>query len=410
MSIRCSIQCFTRLLFATFLVFASTTEAPLFAKSPSDAEAGRLTRRVRDGLSGAALSAFERASTLFEDGDFRGARAEFERAYDLAREPRILYNVAVCDKMLRKYTRAIENLERSLREGGSRLPSEYVMRTNETVAALAPYVSKMVITSDVEGASVLVDGEPVGTTPLDGSLGIEVGEHLVSVRKAGYLDVPKRVRVTGFETAVASFVLEAAITRSEVSIEARGAPQGTRVMILIDGVEVGIAPFRTMLEAGPHTLGARAAGLLAAPVRIEVLAQKPVAVALRIERESKFGNLRVRADEASDVIELDGRDVGRGSVDQSVTAGEHRLRVKRPGVEPRALDFVIGENETRSVSLSLEKHGGLPTWLWVGGGAVLAAGATVAVVLLTRRTTYEGSTPGTLAPRTLPAVFTFGGL
>lgn len=394
---------------AACLLARETTVAAQTTGPASPQRSAMRTRRVRDALSGEALGAFDRGSTLFEDGDFRGARAEFDRAYDLGGEPRILYNVAVCDKMMHKYTRAIESLERSLREGGSQLPADYVSRTKETIATLAPYVSKIVISADQEGASVLVDGEPVGTTPIAVPIAVEVGEHLVSVRKSGYLDVPKRIRVTGAEVANASFQLEAVVLRAELSVGVSNAPAETRVMILIDGVEVGTAPFRTMLEVGAHTIGARAAGLTAPPQRVELRAREPLSVTLPLERESKLGRLRVRTDEESNVIELDGRDVARGLLDQQIPAGEHHLRVKRAGVEPRSLDFVIGENETRTVALSLEQRGGMPTWLWVGGGALLAGSAIVAVVLLTRRTDYEGSTPGTLPPRVLPAGFTFGG-
>ena len=366
-------------------------------------------RRVRDALSGDALGAFDRGSALFEDGDYGGARAEFERAFDLASEPRILYNVAVCDKMLRRYTRAIESLERSLQLGGKRLSAEYVTRTRETIAALSPYVSRMEIVADQAGASVIIDGEPVGTTPLAAPLAIEVGEHLVSVRKSGFVDVPQKVRVTSGQVATATFSLETAITRAELIVNVSGAPPGQRPMVVLDGVEVGPAPFRAMVEAGPHTVGARASGFTATPQRIELKQREPITLSLTLESESKLGRLRVRADDDDDVIELDGRPVGRGSFAQQVPAGEHRLRVTRAGAEPRSIDFVIGENETRSVDLSLEKKRGLPTWFWVGGGALLAGGATVAIVLLTRRTEYEGSTPGTLAPRVLPAGFTFGG-
>lgn len=389
---------------ASVLVGSARAEA----QAPRDPAPVRQTRRVRDALSGEALGAFERASTLFEDGDFRGARAEFERAHELANDARILYNVAVCDKMLRRYTRAIEGLERSLREGGTLLSADYVSRARETLAALAPYVSTIIVTADQEGASVLIDGEPVGTTPIARPLAIEVGEHLVSVRKSGYLDVPKRVRVTGGQAASATFVLETATSRAELSVDVVGAV-GARVMVLVDGVEVGAAPFRTVVEAGPHTIGARAAGLTVAPQRIDVRPREPVSVRLVLERESKLGRLRVRADDQSDVIELDGHDVGRGAFDEPVAAGEHHLRVKRSGAEPRSLDFVIGDNETRSITLSLERKGGLPPWFWVGGAVLLVGGATVATVLLTRRTEYDGSTPGTLPPRVLPAAFTFGG-
>ena len=390
------------LLFLCSWALTCAVTAPALAQpDASSASARPSSKRVRDGLSQEARSAFDRASTLFDDGDFGGARAEFERAHDLSNDPRTLYNVAVCDKMLRKYTRAIENLQRSLREGGKQLPVEYVSRTRETIEALAPYVSTLVVSADQEGASVVIDGEPAGTTPLAGPLPIEVGEHLISVRKSGYLDVPKRVRVTGGEAASASFTLETVVTRSELAVEVTGS-SGARAMVLIDGVEVGVAPFRTMLEAGPHTIGARAAGLAAPPQRIDVKPREPVSVTLRLERESKMGRLRVRADDDADVIELDGREAARGSLEQEVPAGEHHLRVKRSGAEPRSLAFVIGENETRSFTLSLEKKSGFPAWAWVGGGLLLTGGATVAILLLTRKTEYQGSAPGTLPP--LPVV------
>lgn len=393
---------------------ALVTGAASLASAPAAAQvtvtpAAPTTRRVRAALSGEALRAFDRASTLFEDGDFRGARAEFERAHELAGDARLLYNVAVCDKMLRKYTRAIESLQRSLREGGKRLSSEYVARTNETINALAPYVSSVVISADQEGATVLIDGEPVGTTPMNRPVPIEVGEHLISIRKSGYLDVPKRVRVTGGEVASASFALQTATTRSELSVDVQGAPPGTKVMVLVDGVEMGTAPFRSMVEAGPHTIGARAPGFTAAPRRVELEPREALTVSLALERESKLGVLRVRVDDDSDIVELDGRDVSRGDYETKLAAGEHRLRVKRGGAETRALDFVIAENETRSVSLSLERKSGLQTWFWVGGGVLVAAGATVAILLLTRTTEYEGSTPGTLPPRVLPAGISFRG-
>ena len=394
-----------------FVVLAAATTATSIASAQvtADPPAAPQTRRVRDGLAGEALAAFDRGSTLFEDGDYRGARAEFERAHDLAHDPRVLYNVAVCDKMLRRYTRAIESLERSLREGGTKLPADYVKRTRATIAALAPYVSLLVVSSDEAGATVLVDGEPLGTTPLAGPLSVEVGEHLVSLRKPGFLDVPQRVRVNGGETATASFRLESTTSRAELAIEVTGSPPATRVTVLLDGVEIGTAPLRTFVERGPHTVAARAAGFGAAPRRVEVNGREPVTLTLTLERESRMGRVRVHTDEDTDVVELDGRDVGHGAIEETVSAGEHRLRVKRSGAEPRSLDFVINENETRSFTLSLSKKPAVPTWLLVGGGALLAGGATVAIVLLTRRTDYQGNAPGTLPPSVLPAGFTFGG-
>ena len=56
-------------------------------------------------------------------------------------EPRVLYNVAVCEKALGQYARAIGTLKRSLTPTGHVLPSDYTQRVAETIATLSRYVA-----------------------------------------------------------------------------------------------------------------------------------------------------------------------------------------------------------------------------------------------------------------------------
>ncbi len=365
------------------------------------------SRRVRDGLSGAALGAFDRGSTLFADGDHRGARAEFERAYELSHDPRILYNVAVCDKTMRRYVRALAALRTSLAEGAKRtppLPESYVKTVNETIAALEPFVSKLVVTSTPEGAALLVDGEPVGTTPLAEPLAIEVGDHVVVARKSGYVEATKSVRVASGETSTASFELEDIVRRGRLVVRAP-VPPPARAVVLVDGVEVGEAPLETMVEVGSHTVTVRAPGYGTAAKRVDVGARGDVEAAFTLQREVKVGRIRVRPDQDSDVVELDGRDVGRGWFEADIPAGEHRLRVRRGEAESKVIDFVLAENETRTMTVSLGKSGGGFPLVWVVAGVLAAGAVTATALVLTQSTDYQGSTPGTLAPRVVPASF-----
>lgn len=376
------------------------TPARVALAAPTSGETA--PKRVRDALKGPALEAFDRGSALFGDGDPKGARAEFERAYELSKEPRVLYNIAVCDKAVRRYARALDELRRSLSEGEGKLPAAYVRTANDTIATLEPYVSKLEVVTSPDGAMILVDGEPLGTTPL-AAQPMEVGEHLVVARKGGFVESTQRVRVTSGEVARLTVTLEPATQRGKLVVRAAGLPAGTRAVVVVDGVEIGDAPADTMLEAGPHTVSVRAPGFATASRRVEVAARGEAEASFTLERDVRTGRVRVRTDEEGDVIELDGRAVGRGSYDARIPAGEHQLRVRRGGADPRVVDFVLAENETRTMSISLGKSGGVPTLVWVAGGAVLVGAATTLAIVLGRSTTFEGSTPGTLPPRVIPA-------
>jgi hypothetical protein len=233
---------------------------------------------------------------------------------------------------------------------------------------------------------------------------MEVGEHVVVARKGGFVEAAQKVRVTSGEVARVVFALEAASQRGKLVVRASGTPAGTRATVLVDGVEIGEAPLDTMLEAGAHTVAVRASGFATVSQRVDVSPRGDAVATFALERDVRTGRLRVRADDDADVIELDGREVARGSYDAKIPAGEHQLRVRRAGVDPRLVDFVLAENETRTMSLSLGRSSsGIPTAIWIAGGAVLVGGAAALALVLTRSTSYEGSSPGTLPPRVVPA-------
>lgn len=386
------------------MTLASTASAQ--PPRPGTAQPAR-PKRVRDALKGEALAAFDRASALFGDGNFAAARVEFERAHQLSGEPRVLYNVAVCDKALKKYARAIDRLKQSLAEGKDTLPREYVDKTNDTIATLAPFVTTLALTCDQEGAAVFVDDEPVGTTPL-APIAIDVGDHTVVVRKAGFADLSTRVSAPSGAPKTLSVGLDPLVKRGTLSVTVTGLPPGARAVVVVDGAEVGEAPWSGDVDAGRRNVIVRAEGFGAPARTVDVGYRARADVTVLMMPVRAFGKLRVVTDDARDDITLDGRPIGRGRFEGEVEAGTHALKISRSGAEPYVADVVVRRDETRSLSIQLKSSGEVPTWIWVSGGIVLAGTATAAVLLLTSTKKYEGSSAGTLSPKVIPA-FGLGG-
>jgi hypothetical protein len=363
--------------------------------------------RVRDALRGEALASFDRGSQLFADGDVAGARAEFLRAYTLGSDPRVLYNVAVCDKAQRRYARALRELQQSLDTGGGTLPKRYVQTVEDTLSLLRPLVTTLTLQVDEDGAAVSLDDEPVGTTPLAAPLPVEVGEHVVDVRKAGFHDLRERVEAADTPRSV-SLQLEPLLKRGQLVVQARGLPATLAATAVVDGADVGPLPWTGMVTSGLHSVTARAAGYSGATVGFDVPYKQQSTVVVDMKPDVHQGRLRVTTDDAD--IFLDGKLVAHREYDGVVAAGEHSLRLTGTGSLENTSDILVREGETRSVSIQLAKSHEVPVWVWIAGGVVLASGATVAVVLLTEKTHYEGSSVGNLPPGVVPASIRFGGL
>src|ERR1700722_11144645 len=78
-------------------------------------------RTLRDDLPEAARKDWDAANDLYDAQNFAGALVEFQRAYDLSKDPRVLYNVAVCQKNLLHYAKAIHAFKHELDAASTKL-------------------------------------------------------------------------------------------------------------------------------------------------------------------------------------------------------------------------------------------------------------------------------------------------
>lgn len=292
-------------LSSLLLVRPAPAEPPL--KSPNPPAAATPAPETSDpaplssSLTGAAKEAYEAGRQLYRADDYAGALLQFERAYDLASDVRLLWNVAVCEKNLHHYARARKTLERYQIEGGAHLSEQARADAIALSKALSKFVSTLKISVSEPGASIFIDDQQVGTSPLSEPLLVDMGARRIRVSKKRFYDfVEQRVLIGETDTAL----------------------------------DVKLTP------------------------------------------EVHQGRLLIVAGK-DDVIRLDGKVVGQGQWEGDVASGGHTLRVTAPGKKPYQSEVIVQDNSRRRIPITLEAEprGGVPTWLWVAGGAALVAGA-----------------------------------
>ncbi|HEY2514085.1 MAG TPA: PEGA domain-containing protein [Polyangiaceae bacterium] len=180
--------------YSSALLAIALTTAPLAAQAQAPAPPGA------EGGSDAVTQArqhFMRGVKLYEEDDFRSALIEFNRAYELAPNWGVLYNIGQSYYQLRDYANGLRTLERYAREGGAQIAPERRAQIDKEMAELRGRVAHVTLTSNVEGAEITLDDASIGRTPLAEPALIGTGRHKLSISRPGYVPVTKTVDIAG---------------------------------------------------------------------------------------------------------------------------------------------------------------------------------------------------------------------
>ena len=156
---------------------------------------------LADNAQKAAKKHFNAGVKLYKSEDFTGALAEFLKAYEIKPHYAVLYNIANCHKNLEYYAEALEYFERYLDEGGDEISEKRRIKVELEIEDILELLSQVKLTANVEGASVVVDGKKVDTTPLLQSLYLDAGKHLIRLEMDGYEDWEKEIILSRGEKA-----------------------------------------------------------------------------------------------------------------------------------------------------------------------------------------------------------------
>ncbi len=384
------------LLLAGSVIFARPSTVAL--AQPGRPAAPAKQKTIRQELPPEAAAKWDSALVLFNAQNWDGARAEFLKTYELSKNPRVLFNVAVCEKNRKKYARAIEILKQELSEGAGKLSAEEETRIKETIAGLESFVFSVTVNVSEPGAKIFMDGDEVGVSPLSSTVGVETGEHRFLAQKPGFVDASKSVIFSGKEDAQKPIELKLeAITRTTpVTVNVVGAPNA---IIKVDGRESGPSPFggRLIVRPEPYTFEAEAPGFVTTKQSVLVKEGEPLSLTLSLSREQRKGKLVVTTRPEGATILIDGKVVGSTRFEGPVDAGSHQISARKAGFYTFHLDVDVPKGGVRPVTavLNEDRNTSFVPWL-VGTIVVIGVGVGAAAVLFSPKD--QDPFRGTLPP------------
>jgi hypothetical protein len=153
---------------------------------------------------------FSQATKLYKDGDFDAALVQFERAYEVKPNYKVLYNIGQTYFQLRQYVEARDAMQRYVKEGGAQVEGERLAAVTKDLADLEKRIANVTINVNANDATVLVDGKKVGVTPLAGPVAVSEGQRTISVEAPNRGVLQRLIRVAGGEAQTLNLTVEAA--------------------------------------------------------------------------------------------------------------------------------------------------------------------------------------------------------
>lgn len=256
---------FTATLGSVEPALAQPPPPPADAPAPPPA-APAPVKPLSESLHGMAKAEYEAGRVLYADKDYANAIVKFQRAHELSNDPRLLWNVAVCQKNLRRYSKMLATIRRYRKEAGAILTEEEQLQATEIIKTVEAFVSAMKLRSNEDGAEIFVDEEKVGVTPVAEPIYVDVGARKIRLKKPGFKDTLITREVTGGGEFTLDVTLDKEIHRGRVLVIA-----GAKDLILIDGKAVGQGRYEGSLPSGGHTLRVTSQGMT--PYQSEVVIQ-----------------------------------------------------------------------------------------------------------------------------------------
>lgn len=175
------------LLCATVASAQSWKPAAPDSKQPTQTEIDEAKRRYQKGIQ------------LYEvEGDVTTSLLELQRAYDLAPNFAVLYNIGQVARTGRDYLISLRAFEAYLQFGGAQVPADKRTTAENEIKALKELVGTIKVTTNVTTGTVFVDDIEVGKLPVD-STRVNPGAHRVRVDSDGKQST-KNITIAGGET------------------------------------------------------------------------------------------------------------------------------------------------------------------------------------------------------------------
>jgi tetratricopeptide (TPR) repeat protein len=160
-----------------------------------------------------ARSHFKLGVDSYRDGDLTTALIEFKRAYAIAPNYRLLYNLGQVSRELRDYPEAERYFREYLTQGSGEIDAPRRQEVENDIAKATARIASLVITVNEPNAEVFVDDVSVGHAPLGNVVRVSAGQRRISATLEGRQPMTKVVDTAGGETLVVKLDLQPIATQ-----------------------------------------------------------------------------------------------------------------------------------------------------------------------------------------------------
>jgi len=195
---------------------------------------------------------FQRGVSLYTEADYRAALVEFKRAYEIAPNAAVLYNIGQTHYQLQNYAAALSTLDRYLTEAGA--AASHRPEVEQTLETLKARVGKVEVTTNLADCEITIDDELVGKTPLAQPVLVSIGRRKVTAMHEGRPPETRFVEVAAGDTVK--------MTLSLTEPERRAQPAGPTSVPTAAAPAGPSGPSSTLITAGWITTGVLAAGAI----------------------------------------------------------------------------------------------------------------------------------------------------
>ena len=231
--------------------------------------------------------------------------------------------------------------------------------------SLMPAWARLQVDSNPTGAEVLVDGEAVGTTPLDTE--IIQGRRSIEYSLAGFKPVHRDTTVVA---GVPMLLDTITLVPNDGSLVLTSRPAGATVTV--DGVFQGSTPLTMVLmSAVNHQIHLNKPGYLTSKKTLSLQADQEQHLEVKLTAE--YGVIFASSKPADASLMLDGKPAGRGTQRLKLTTRRHQLVFSKPGYLPQTINITPRTDTSQNVEVTLKteqqaKEEARPAVLRTGSG------------------------------------------
>ena len=146
-------------------------------------------------VSAGAKEHFINGQEYYDQGRYKEAIDEFQKAYDMDARPLLLFNIAQAYEKLGNLPKSVDYLKQFLKKDTAKTDTKTV---ENKIANLEARIAKTGISVECSeaDAAVSVDGTAVGSTPVTGVIPLPEGMHEVTIQKEGFQTFKMNVGVS----------------------------------------------------------------------------------------------------------------------------------------------------------------------------------------------------------------------